>query len=100
MKKHGFYYSAFVELKDAFMAHVYSFCFVRKYRQRVILCAFVFGLTLFFLLDTFIINGCKLSIPGAAALALLITTAIYSALYYRRPKKKKAAKKPPKEAQK
>ena len=96
----SFAYNAFIEIKDSLMAIVYAFFFVQKFRHRVALCVCVFGLSLFFLLDTFVKNGGKLSVPGAAALALLITTAIYSALYYRRPKKKKAVKKPPKEAQK
>lgn len=79
----SFAYNAFIEIKDSLMAKIYAFFFVKEYRRRVVLCAFVFGLSLFFLLDTFIINGTKLSVAGILALSCLITFALYCLIYKR-----------------
>lgn len=85
MKK-SFIYNAFIEIKDSLMAKVYAFFFVKKYRHRVIVSLFIFGLSLFFLLDTFIINGAELSPAGLLALSCLFTFALYCLIFKRLPR--------------
>lgn len=79
----SFIYNAFIEIKDSLMGKIWAFFFVKEYRKRVVVSVFVFGMTLFFLLDTYIINGTKLSVAGILALCGLLTFAFYCLIFER-----------------